>query len=72
MFQNWVTKGREREIEAFNYLICLPERGGGEDCVYVRVCVSVCVRVCVYVCVCTRVCTGWWWGDYLIWSPPFF
>lgn len=38
MFQNWVTKGREREIEAFNYLICLPERwegdggeGGGRD-----------------------------------------
>lgn len=30
MFQNWVTKGREREIEAFNYLICLPERWEGD------------------------------------------
>lgn len=58
MFQNWVTKGREREIEAFNYLICLPERGAGggrAKCVYVRVCV--------------RVCVGG--GDYFIRSPLF-
>lgn len=40
MFQNWVTKGREREIEAFNYLICLSERRGGRsECVSVYVCV---------------------------------
>lgn len=55
MFQNWVTKGREREIEAFNYLICLPERGGGKTvCMYV--CVCLCVYVCVCTCVCVRVC----------------
>lgn len=56
MFQNWVTKGRKREIEAFNYLICLPEhaRGGKCVCVHVHVHVDVCVCVCVCACVCAK------------------
>lgn len=51
MFQNWVTKGREREIEAFNYLICLPEHAQGGS---VSMCMCVCVYVCVSMCVCVR------------------